>query len=98
MSRRRLKLLTRAQIEKLTTKRLLAYRDRLLSVHEGPNQPQYGACEKTNDLTKDSPEWKATYSACKEILGKREHVGAPIVNRMPIPEWIKQELRKFRVQ
>jgi hypothetical protein len=74
MSKRTPRLLTKHQMGKLTTPRLLAYRDRLLSVHEGPDDSvRYeGAADET--LHKQRPEWKATYAECKRILAFRGHV------------------------
>jgi hypothetical protein len=64
------KLLTAFQMSELTTSRLLAYRDRLLAVHEGPNEGE----SVDSDISKKNPEWQRAYDACKAILAKREHV------------------------
>jgi len=64
------KILTREQLEKLTTKRLLAYKNKLMDVHEGPNWDS----DDVVRLNKTSPEWKELYAIVKEILATREHV------------------------
>lgn len=64
-----MKLLTKEQLEKLTTKRLLAYKAALMVVPEKPNWD-----EEEELLNKTSPEWKATYAMVKGILSEREHV------------------------
>ena len=61
-------LLTKEAMEKLNTKRLLAYKASLLKVHDLPNWDNDG------ELSKQSPEWIAAYDACKAILNTREHV------------------------
>lgn len=66
-----MKILTRDQLEKLNTKRLLAYKDKLMKVVEGPNwDGEYNEC-----FSKQSPEWKELYAMVKELLATREHVG-----------------------
>lgn len=64
------KILTREQLEKLTTKRLLAYKNKLMQVHEGPNEDEgsYQGFNKTDE------EWKSLYALVKEILATRENV------------------------
>lgn len=77
-----MKILTREEMEKLNTKRLLAYKNRLLRVGDG-------YCEKCGEsgceyvvkepleqgvLIKSSPIWQETYKAVKEILATREHI------------------------
>jgi len=52
------KILTREQLEKLTTKRLLAYKNKLMDVHEGPNWDS----DDVVRLNKTSPEWKELYA------------------------------------
>lgn len=70
--------LTRAELEKLSTKRLLA---KLKTLHQ---------CEQSFELSdreeheidknadyiqfKESPEWISQYELLKEILSKREHI------------------------
>ena len=64
-----MKLLTKEQLEKLTTKRLLAYKDALMKVPETPNWD-----DPEERLNKTSYEWKITYAAVKGVLSEREHV------------------------
>jgi hypothetical protein len=66
-----MKLLTREQMEKLTTPRLLSYRTRLLRV---PNQKHHDDMMYKYRISKEHPEWKETYVLCKAVLAKREHV------------------------
>ena len=61
-------LLTKEAMEKLNTKRLLAYKASLLKVHDHPDWEHEGG------FSKESPEWIAAYDACKAILNTREHV------------------------
>jgi hypothetical protein len=74
MSKRTPRLLTKHQMGKLTTPRLLAYRDRLLSVREGPDYDVLYEGAKDVTMHKQRPEWKATYEECKRILAFRGHV------------------------
>lgn len=64
------KILTREQLEKLTTKRLLAYKNKLLKV---PEEPNWDEANNTR-INKLSKEWIDLYSLVKEILSKREHI------------------------
>ena len=63
------KLLTAEQLTTLTTPRLLAYRDKMLKVNEGPHWDGGGS-----EITKQSPEWQKAYELLKVELEKREHV------------------------
>lgn len=63
-----MKILSFEQLEKLTTKRLLAYKNKLMQV---PETPYWDDPKK---ITKSSPEWKVCYRALKKILSKRENV------------------------
>lgn len=69
-------LLTPEQMEALTTKRLLAYKNRLYKVPETETTDRYGYKTVNSFLyvTKESPEWKATVVTAKKILSAREHV------------------------
>jgi len=76
-----MKLLSREEMEKLPTKRLLAYKNRLLRVSSGQCDCGDSGCDFTRNqlledgvLIKSSPEWQATYTTCKELLATREHV------------------------
>ncbi len=62
------KLLTKEELEKLTTKRLLAYKQSLLIVYESPD------LDNPHSLSKESEEWKACYKSTKDILATREHI------------------------
>jgi len=65
------RILSAEQMKKLTTKRLLGYRNALLACHDtkhdeaGPND---------DELTKDMPEWAAAHDAVIAELNQREHV------------------------
>ena len=59
-------LLTPAQLEKMNTKRLLAYKKRLLKCHEQP--------ASSSEVAKSSPAWQTTYDAVRAILATREHI------------------------
>jgi hypothetical protein len=62
-------LLTKEQLEKLTTPRLLAYKNKLMRVPESPNwdEPSY-------QLNKTDARWQETCAAVKAVLETREHV------------------------
>lgn len=60
--------LSKDEMLKLNTKRLLSYKKKLLSYHEGPNWDSDGGIDKTNSL------WQEAYKNVKEILASREHV------------------------
>ena len=66
-----MKILTKEQMEKLTTKRLLAYKNAVMRVPEGPNWDDPKA-----QINKTSPEWQELYANLKEVLATREHVEA----------------------
>jgi ATP-dependent RNA circularization protein (DNA/RNA ligase family) len=56
-------------MKKLTTKRLLAYKNALLTFSESEEGwIVHGV------LGKDSPYWQETYKNAKEILATREHI------------------------
>ena len=61
------KFLSREQLEKLTTKRLLAYKNKLMDF---PEEPSWDSSR----MNKSEPEWKQVYSELKEILASREHI------------------------
>lgn len=60
--------LTKWQMERLTTARLLAYKDKLMKYHETPNW------EDVSYISKSHPLWKEAYKNIKEVLATREHV------------------------
>lgn len=65
--RRSVTLLDEERMEKLSTRRLLAYRDRLLSVPEGPNWEE----SSHNRQNKQDQRWQDCYAQCIAILGRR---------------------------
>lgn len=79
-----MRLLTTEQLEKLTTQRLLAYRNSLLKCNEWPNDDNGAGLEYSKvairdgnnyvGLYKNSPLWKAAYAELKRILATREHL------------------------
>jgi hypothetical protein len=74
MGKRALRLLTTEQMTSITTERLLAYRKRLLSVHDGPDDDVLYCGDPDETMHKQRPEWVTAYEACKAILAKREHI------------------------
>ena len=64
------KLLTKKQMEALTTKRLLAYKNKLMQVPETGNWD----CGKCAGFAKDHELWKMAMANLKEVLATREHV------------------------
>ena len=60
--------LNKNALKTLTTKRLLAYKNKLMKVPETPdwNGP--------NSICKTSPSWVETYQNVKDILSTRENV------------------------
>lgn len=72
----RTKFLTKPELERLPTKRLLAYRDSLYAYHEGPSHEitLYGMPDLGRELHKQSPEWREAITKVKEVLATREHV------------------------
>lgn len=75
-----MKLLTKEEMEKLSTKRLLAYKAKLLTVQDNPPcscADRY--CDYFDErdyslFTKSHPDWKELYNNVKSILNNREHV------------------------
>lgn len=68
------KLLNIEQLEKLTTKRLLAYKNSLMKVHDDIDWEEKYNDSKVEELTKQSKEWQDCYNNVKLILSKRENV------------------------
>jgi hypothetical protein len=64
--------LSRDKLEKLTTKRLLAYKKMLLSYPEGPSWEEHNVFR----MNKQDHRWQEVYSIVKEILATRENVNA----------------------
>lgn len=65
-----MKLLSQKQIQGLTTKRLLAYKNSLLTCHETPTEGD-GFFES---ISKQHPKWTETMTLVKLELSKREHI------------------------
>ena len=70
------KILDEKTLKKLTTKRLLAYKETLYRAREYPSWELtiYGGDNANKEITKDQPEWQAAMGMVKAILSKREHV------------------------
>ena len=66
-----IKLLTPFQMSELSTPRLLAYKNRLLEVVDGPEEGADPNWDET--VHKARADWRATMEACKALLAKREH-------------------------
>ncbi len=64
------KFLSKEDLEKLTTKRLLAYKNSLMKVPEEPNWDE----SANQRISKISPEWKKQYHLVKSVLATRENV------------------------
>lgn len=75
MKRRPIKPIPLAQLEKLTTKRLLARLKQLHLCEESISlSDRANDCDTSGKVFKDSPEWIAAYEQIKRLLAKREHV------------------------
>jgi DNA replication protein DnaD len=61
--------LTEKDLHKLTTRRLLKYRDSLLACHETEDDDTY-----RKKVVKSSDEWREHYALVKSILATREHI------------------------
>ncbi len=71
----------REQLERLTTKRLLAYRNKLLQTTETGDWIDYpNSCVKQLG-GKQSTAWQAEYQIVKDILASREHIDKPNQDR-----------------
>ena len=76
----KLSLLSKEQMEKLSTKRLLAYKAKLLTVRDwvkcycGDDGCKVGSDEEPNAFTKQHPSWQELYMNVKIVLATREHV------------------------
>lgn len=64
------KFLTEEHLEKLTTKRLIAYKNKLMAYPEGPSWEE----GNVKRLNKSDDIWKDQYSLVKKILSTRENV------------------------
>jgi len=77
MKRGKIKPMTRSQLEKLPTKRLLARLDRLRRCEESLTLSDRAEDECTPSgfiEFKESPEWISEYICLKELLANREHI------------------------
>lgn len=63
-------ILSRFEMERLTTPRLIAYRNSLLRCREGHHWDGDG----DGIIAKEDDVWKRCYEVCLDILRKREHV------------------------
>ena len=61
-------LLSKEKLLTLTTQRLLAYKNKLMKVHESPDW------DDSASMSKEHKDWQETYKNLKEILSTREHV------------------------
>lgn len=68
---RRFKILSRPQMEALTTPRLLAYRTSILRAHE-KREWHYGTSDEF--MVKEDASWQELHSNVCEVLSTREHV------------------------
>jgi len=68
--KRKYLFLTFDQLSALTTKRLLAYKNKIMRYPENPN---WDECD-FNRMNKKHPEWQTTYKNIKYILSTREHI------------------------
>lgn len=60
--------LSKDQMKKLTTKRLLAYKTKLMSYHETPDW------DDPDSVCKTSNSWKEAYANLKSVLATRENL------------------------
>jgi hypothetical protein len=68
-----MKLLSRHDLEKLPTKRILAYKNSIMKARESKSEDG-----SIKEITKSSLEWQTAYRDVKEILAQREHVIKPL--------------------
>lgn len=64
------KFLAEKELEKLTTKRLISYKNKLMAYPEGPSWEE----SNSDRLNKSDDIWKDQYSLVKKILSTREDV------------------------
>jgi hypothetical protein len=79
MTLRRVRPIASAELEALSTKRLLAYRSKLLGLEESAALSDRGvgevaALDPSFVYFKDQVEWQELYASVKRILADREHV------------------------
>ena len=61
--------LTKEQLEKLTTKRLLAYKNKLMKYPETKNWD-----DPNGRMSKEHQVWKNAYQDLKDVLSTRENI------------------------
>lgn len=62
-----MKFISKEKMEKLNTKRLLAYKNKLMQV------PELDFCD-CNKLNKNNKDWQETFFNLKDVLAYREHI------------------------
>ena len=65
-------ILSKEQLEKLTTARLIAYKKSLLKCNEDVNWDTL--CSNSHQFVKSSDRWKKAYKDVKDVLAMREHI------------------------
>jgi len=68
------KLLTESELEKLSTRNLLAYLRSLHSCHETPDWDDDWHTGRAGKIVKSSQAWKDNHALTKKVLAKREHI------------------------
>ncbi len=71
MNKRKVVMIDLATLAILSTRRLLAYKRKLMRCPEGPSWDGAGGPE---EIYKTKPEWVAAYEAVKSALATREHI------------------------
>ena len=75
MRREAIALMTPEELERLTTKQLLARLERLRRCEESASRSDAGEAARQADLLfKDTPEWAAAYERVRGVLAGRGHV------------------------
>jgi hypothetical protein len=76
-----MKILSKLEMEKLPTKRLLSYKARLLRVGDGSCDCGSSGFDYTREMLledgvfiKSSPLWQELYANVKDVLNGREHI------------------------
>jgi len=64
--------LSKEKLEKLSTKRLLAYKAKIMKTPD-ESTDSWGLAEP-NGWSKEHPEWQRVYADLKAILATREHI------------------------
>lgn len=73
---RKSQMLSKEKMKKLTTQRLLAYKNKLMQTVETPTDHYFhaGDCNGNCVWSKSHPDWQKTYNDLKAILANREHI------------------------